>query len=90
MTARQYFRFGVDVPAIEIRDLPFIRCQWALNLMLGHTKSTSVAPASVVVLMQAEETLVDVEGVSVFKGTPYLDKTSLAFGSISPSQILIA
>lgn len=90
MTAKQYFRLGAANPPIEISDLPFIWFQWALNLLLGHTQASAVVPETMVVLMQAEEALVDVGGVSVFKGTRYLDNATLTFGPITQSQILIA
>jgi hypothetical protein len=91
ITSRQYFRLGAGDPPIEIGDLPFIWFEWALNLMRGETKASAVIPETVVVLMQAGETLVDVGGSHpLYKRTPYLDIDSLAFGPIFAKQILIA
>lgn len=90
MTAKKYFRLGAGDPPIEISDLPFIWFEWALNLMEGLEQASVIAPETKVVLMQAEEVVVDVEGHNVFKGTRYLDNTKLAFGPITQSQILIA
>ncbi|MHC8386173.1 hypothetical protein [Pseudomonas sp. LB3P14] len=90
MTVRQYFRLGPGDPPIGISDLPFIWFEWALNLMQGELKNTTVSPETKVVVMQAEEALVDVGGGSVFKRTPYLDNSALTFGPITSKQILIA
>lgn len=90
ITSRQYFRLDAGAPPIEIRDLPFIRLEWAFNLMEGHAKSTDVAPVTMVVLMYTEEDVVDVGGHSVFRGTRYLDNAALSFGPITPAHILVA
>ncbi|WP_439820926.1 hypothetical protein ACSPX5_02920 [Pseudomonas sp. HLG18] len=90
ITSRQYFRLDAGAPPIEIRDLPFIRFEWAFNLMKGHAKSTDVAPVTMVVLMSTEEDVVDVDGHSVFRGTRYLDNAALSFGPITSAHILVA
>jgi hypothetical protein len=90
VTARQYFRLSAGSPPIEIRDLPFITFQWALNLMEGDDLSSGTAPESKVVLMQADEEVVDVGGESVFKGTHYLDNAALSFGPITQAHVLVA
>ncbi|AXI60517.1 hypothetical protein DLD99_08535 [Pseudomonas kribbensis] len=90
ITTRQYFRLDAGATPIEISDLPFVRFEWALNLMEGHAKSTDVAPVTIVVLMYTEEDFVDVGGHSVFRGTRYLDNAALSFGPITPAHILVA
>lgn len=91
ITSRQYFRLGAGDPPIEPADLPFIWFEWALNLMKGEMQVSAVNPETVVVVMQAEETLVDVGAPhTIYKGTPYLDNRALALGPIFASHILIA
>lgn len=90
VTARQYFRLSAGSPPIEISDLPFITLQWALNLMEGDDLSSGTAPETKVVLMQADEEVVDVGGESVFKGTHYLDNPALSFGPITRAHVLVA
>lgn len=90
VTARQYFRLSAGSPPIEISDLPFITFQWALNLLEGDALSSGTAPETRVVLMQADEKVVDVGGESVFKGTHYLDNAALSFGPITQAHVLVA
>ncbi|MGY2443503.1 hypothetical protein [Pseudomonas sp. SDO52101_S400] len=90
MTARQYFRLSAGSPPIEIRDLPFLSFEWALNLMEGDGRSSGTAPETKVVLMQTDEEVVDVGGKSVFKGTHYLDNAALSFGPITRAHVLVA
>ena len=91
ITSGQYFRLSAGDPPIEIGDLPFIWIEGALNLLRGETKASAVAPETVVVLMPAGETLVDVGGPHpIYKRTPYLDRDALAFGPIVADQILVA
>lgn len=90
ITTRQYFRLDAGAPPIEISDLPFIRFEWALNLMEGQEKSTNVAPVTRAVLMYMEEDVVDAGGQSVFRGTRYLDNASLSIGPITSAHILVA
>ncbi|WP_192564008.1 hypothetical protein [Pseudomonas gozinkensis] len=90
VTARQYFRLSAGSPPIEISDLPRIFFEWALNLMEGDDLSSGTAPETKVVLMQADEDVVDVGGESVFKGTHYLDNATLSFGPITQAQVLVA
>lgn len=90
ITSRRYFRLGAGDPPIEPRDLPLIWFEWGLNLMKGDTKVSVFNPETVVVVMHAEEALVDVGGSPLYKGTPYFDSNALALGPIFAQQILIA
>ncbi|WP_432218972.1 hypothetical protein ACREYJ_08100 [Pseudomonas kribbensis] len=90
VTARQYFRLSAGSPLIEISDLPRIFFEWALNLMESDDLFSGAAPETRVVLMQADEEVVDVGGESVFKGTHYLDNAALSFGPITKAHVLVA
>ncbi|MEO8645041.1 hypothetical protein [Pseudomonas sp.] len=80
-----------DNREINVEDLPVIRFQWALNLMLGHTFSVDPkAPSSVVLLGYAEEDLVEVEGLQMHRGTRYMVGRTLHLGPIHKEQVLTA
>ncbi|MFJ2465858.1 hypothetical protein [Pseudomonas sp. NPDC087615] len=91
MTARQDFRSLDGTSQIEIGDLPIIQFHWALNLLQGHSAVPQIkAPETKVVLMYMDEDFVEVDGQPIFRGTQYIDSKQLAFGNISPKQILTA
>lgn len=91
ITAQQDFRWEDPRRRIEIADLPTISFQWALNLMLGHSKKSGVAaPSSVVVLMYTHEERVEADGIEMLRGTQYMKGRELSFGTIKPGQILTA
>ncbi|AUM72713.1 hypothetical protein [Pseudomonas fluorescens] len=96
ISARSDFRWEDPKRMIEITDLPIIRFQWALNLMEGHWDSPDVtspdarAPSTRVVLMYANEDLVEIEGLQMFRGTRYLRGGEVGFGQIKPAHILTA
>lgn len=91
ITARQDFRLKNGGGKIQIKNLPIISFNWALNLMEGHQKMPVIAsPGSVVVCMYTEEDKVDVGGLKMFRGARYMVGSKLAFGVIKPEQIRTA
>jgi len=89
VVSRKDFRWE-NKREINVEDLPVIRFQWALNLMLGHDFFDQKAPSSVVVLGYAEEDFVEVEGLQMHRGTRYMVGKALQFGPINKEQILTA
>ncbi|PMQ12527.1 hypothetical protein PseAD21_07925 [Pseudomonas sp. AD21] len=90
ITARRDYRWS-DLRPIQIWDLPVIQFEWSLNLMEGHPfPGASLAPASVVILGYSSADEVDVGGISMRKGTRYMQGSSLQLGAIVEAQILTA
>lgn len=89
VVSRKDFRWE-NKREIDVEDLPVIRFQWALNLMLGHDFSGQIAPSSVVVLGYANEDFVEVEGLQMHRGTRYMVGKTLHLGPIHKEQILTA
>ncbi|MHC8325639.1 hypothetical protein [Pseudomonas sp. LB1P83] len=76
---------------IRVNDLPVIKFQWALDVMLGHdVADDSKSPAAVVMLGYAQEELVEAEGSQMNRGTRYMVGSKLEFGEIREEQILTA
>ncbi len=91
ITASKDFRWEDQARQIEIADLPVIPFQWALNLMEGHmAHDPDRAPGTKVVLMYANNDLVEVEGLQLFRGMRYMIGKTLRFGPIPPGLILTA
>ncbi|MGW8462325.1 hypothetical protein [Pseudomonas sp. CLCA07] len=90
ITARVDFRWGDNTRQIVIGDLPIIRFQWALDLLLGHSASREKAPGTVASLGYAHEDYVEVEGLRMLRGTRYMIGKALEFGSISEKRIMTA
>ncbi|MHC8393602.1 hypothetical protein ACYZT8_08025 [Pseudomonas sp. LB3P93] len=91
VTARMDFRWE-DKRPIVVKDLPIIPFEWSLNLMKGEFsgRANVLAPATVVLLGYADETLVNQDGVEMHKGTRYMIGRKLEFGDIHRQHILTA
>lgn len=93
VTGGQDFRWEIEPRIkrkIEPQDVPDIYFVWALIVLEADPDDPFHQPEQIVTLGDSEETLVDVGGKQIRKGTRYLVGRDLRLGEINPEQILTA
>jgi len=93
VTGGQDFRWEIEPRIkrkIEPQDVPDIYFVWALSVLKADPDNPFHEPEKIVTLGDSEESLVDVGGKQIRKGTRYLVGRNLRLGEINPEQILTA